>query len=835
MGTVTEFYREYEKNNLSQVRLPSAITEAYEIKACLKMSQEKQIYLAVSKVNWRKYIIKAVNISNHEKPEEEYRLNQGLKHRGIVPICELICEEDYRYLVREYAEGSTITELVEMSRDGYLHPEEIIRIVLMLCDILEYLHSRKPPVNHRDIKPVNIIITGQGECKLIDFGISRQFDEETKADTVAMGSRFSAPPEQYGFAQTDARSDIYAIGVLMFYMATGSLDIKEIEEYAIAKGLLGIIRKCTRFSPSERYETVKQLKASLIKYSIPVRQKKRICTAAIGAGIFLSLGMMILLDRRGEIQKRPDAGIEDGTEIVSVNGGLTGNEDLDEKIAAGKSGTVTDGKDAAETGYDSLAEGEGTMPGRMPSEDISQVSLADGKRDAPREPVSGPTLSPEQVTLEQVKQEQEISSTPQSASQPEDMSVKEAAAPTEAEAGSNSAVEPVKRPSPKSSSSVSAGDVRNSSDAKQTGGGTETSFDNSKDRTAEATSDPVVLTGIVYEFKSPLIEQAVREILGKSEKDEITRKDLSEITSFYLCGRQTYRKWNDHFVYGKNQYMRVAEYNASGQYLENGGITDLTDISQMINLESLALYNQNISDLTPLGKLRKLKQLGVGANSITVLDPLLSVESLEFLDISANPVDNADIKSLTGLPALKGLDLGGTDISSIYGIKDIPLTYLSIYDSKTGACEGLDQIKTLETFITTGVGNTITEAAIERIARLPALKYLHIMGSGEFDLSKLSSLDTLYSMDLCGSWIKDLKPLETLNIEKLWLDVMPSFELAGIEKLEKLVFVSLGGTNCTDYTQLLKLKHLKAVNCNEEQQKIMLEQMGEIPFRFGYY
>ncbi len=78
MGTVTEFYREYEKNNLSQVRLPSAITEAYEIKACLKMSQEKQIYLAVSKVNWRKYIIKAVNISNHEKPEEEYRLNQGL-------------------------------------------------------------------------------------------------------------------------------------------------------------------------------------------------------------------------------------------------------------------------------------------------------------------------------------------------------------------------------------------------------------------------------------------------------------------------------------------------------------------------------------------------------------------------------------------------------------------------------------------------------------------------------------------------------------------------------------------------------------------------------------
>lgn len=723
MGTVTEFYREYEKNNLSQVSLPSAITEAYEIKACLKMSQEKQIYLAVSKANWRKYIIKAVHIGSPEKPEDEYRLHQDLKHRGIVPVSELISEGEYRYLVREYAEGNTITELVEMSRDGYLPQEEIIRIVLMLCDILEYLHSRKPPVIHRDIKPDNIIIDGQGECKLIDFGISRQFHEETETDTVAMGSRFSAPPEQYGFAQTDARSDIYAIGVLIFYMASGSLDIKEIEEYTITKGLLGIIRKCTRFSPSERYETVKQLKESLMRHSLPVG-KKRICIAAIGAGIFLLLGMVLSLDRWREIHKSSASG---------------------------------------------LAEGEDTILAGM-AEDVPQISLAGERMGDAREPVSEPTLSPEQAEPEQVTSAQGISSISQSAP-----------------------------------------------------------------RAEEATPGSAVIQDTAYEFKSPQIEQAVREILGKSEKEEITLKDLSEITSLYLCGRQTYHNWTDHFVYGKSQYMRVAEYNESGKHLENGGITELEDVSQMINLESLALYNQNISDLTPLGKLRKLKQLGLGANNITVLEPLLSVQSLEFLDISANPVDNADIKSLTGLPALKGLDLGGTDISSIYEIKDIPLTYLSIYDCKTGACEGLDQITTLDTFITTGVGNTITEAAIERIAKLPALRYLHIMGSGDFDLSKLSSLDTLYSMDLCGSLIKDLKPLKTLNIEQLWLDVMPSFELAGIEKLEKLVFVSLGGTNCADYTPLLKLKNLKAVNCNEEQQKIMREQMGEIPFRFGYY
>jgi Leucine-rich repeat (LRR) protein len=832
MSTVTDFYREYEKNNLEQVRLPSAITEAYEIKACLKMSQEKQIYLAVSKINWRKYIIKAVSCASHENPEEEYRLNRSLKHPGIVPVCELISEGDYRYLVREYTEGSTITELVEMSRDGHLHLEEIIRIALLLCDILEYLHSCKPAVIHRDIKSDNIIMNEQGECKLIDFGISRQFNGETEADTVAMGTRFSAPPEQYGFAQTDARSDIYALGVLIFYMATGSPDIKEIEDYAIAKGLLGIIRKCTRFSPSERYETVKQLKASLIRCSFPARQKRRLCTGAAVAGLLLLSGMVLFVNQWKEIQKYTDSGQEAGTQIAAVDGGLTGNEESDGN-AAGKGGAVT--------GYGSPEEGKDTIPAPMGSDEVSQAPLSSGRIPDTQKPASGLTSSSEQETAAS-----EISSAPQTASHPdksikdaasrsEEVSLKEAGALPEAEAGSNSAAELVPGQLQKPSETLSARNAKASSGSEQAGEGTKSPINNSKDTIAEVKPNPSEIPDTAYEFKSPLIEQAVREILGKSEKDEITRKDLSEITSLYLCGRQTYRKWNDHFVYGKSQFMRVAEYNASGQYLENGGITDLTDISQMINLESLALYNQNISDLTPLGKLRKLKQLGVGANSITVLDPLLSVESLEFLDLSANPVDNTDIKSLTRLPALKGLDLGGTDISSIYGIKDIPLTYLSVYDSKTGACEGLDQIKTLETFITTGVGNTITEAAIERIARLPALRYLHIMGSGEFDLSKLSSLDTLYSMDLCGSLIKDLKPLETLSIEQLWLDVMPSFELAGIEKLEKLVFISLGGTNCTDYTPLLKLKHLKAVNCNEEQQKIMLEQLGEIPFRFGYY
>ena len=96
----------------------------------------------------------------------------------------------------------------------------MIRLCAKLAEILIYLHSRTPPVIHRDIKPENVIITEEKEPVLIDFDIARTFKTAEETDTVFFGTKGYAPPEQYGFAQTDCRSDIYAFGVLLRFLLT---------------------------------------------------------------------------------------------------------------------------------------------------------------------------------------------------------------------------------------------------------------------------------------------------------------------------------------------------------------------------------------------------------------------------------------------------------------------------------------------------------------------------------------------------------------------------------------------------------------------------------------
>ena len=119
---------------------------------------------------------------------------------------------------------------------------------------IEYLHSRKPPVIHRDIKPQNIILTPEGKCALIDFGTARLYKEANKEDTIFMGTQATAPPEQFGYGQSDERTDIYALGMLIRFLLTGSL---EKESNAIYSGALKKIEsKCTAFDPDKRYTDI---------------------------------------------------------------------------------------------------------------------------------------------------------------------------------------------------------------------------------------------------------------------------------------------------------------------------------------------------------------------------------------------------------------------------------------------------------------------------------------------------------------------------------------------------------------------------------------------------
>ncbi|MFX4261533.1 protein kinase domain-containing protein [Pelotomaculum propionicicum] len=144
----------------------------------------------------------------------------NLKHPALPHITDFFSlGEDRFYLVMDYIEGQTLKEIAV--RRGPIPEIEVLDWLEQLGDILDYLHNQKPPVIFRDLKPSNIMLTPDGTIKLIDFGIARHFRPDSTSDTAPYGSPGYAPPEQHGKTQTDARSDIYALGATLHHLLTG--------------------------------------------------------------------------------------------------------------------------------------------------------------------------------------------------------------------------------------------------------------------------------------------------------------------------------------------------------------------------------------------------------------------------------------------------------------------------------------------------------------------------------------------------------------------------------------------------------------------------------------
>ncbi len=237
-------------NNQPSLWKDDYISNTYEYIAGLNDSSDT--YIVINKMDKRKYILKQLKTFD----ENIYDTLKNEDITGIPKIYEIYhtCVDDEKMLVvaEEYIKGVSLSEYIEKNA---ITEEKLISIIIKLVDILTRLHSFNPPIIHRDIKPDNIIISDIGKTYLIDFNISRNYTGVKSKDTVIMGTAGFAAPEQFGFGESDARTDIYGLGAT----------IKNImEKCSISSGKLsGLTDKCTKLAPDERFQSVDEIKAYL--------------------------------------------------------------------------------------------------------------------------------------------------------------------------------------------------------------------------------------------------------------------------------------------------------------------------------------------------------------------------------------------------------------------------------------------------------------------------------------------------------------------------------------------------------------------------------------------
>ena len=177
----------------------------------------------------------------------------GIRCDNLPLTYDVIPCEDGMVVLEEYVDGMTVAQVMETGR---YRPAGARRVMQEVCRALHVLHEHG--LIHRDVKPENVMVTDSGRVVLIDFNASRRVSDATR-DTVIMGTVGYVSPEQLGVAQSDARTDIYAAGVLLNVMVTGRHPSE-----TLAPGRIGrIVRKCTRVNPDERYPSARKLAEAL--------------------------------------------------------------------------------------------------------------------------------------------------------------------------------------------------------------------------------------------------------------------------------------------------------------------------------------------------------------------------------------------------------------------------------------------------------------------------------------------------------------------------------------------------------------------------------------------
>lgn len=285
------------------------------------------VYLAMNEKANKQWAIKEMRKEKNKNYEimkqsliTETNLLKELKHPYLPSIADIIESDDTIIIVMDYVEGRPLSDI--LSEEGVIEEDKVADYAIQLCDVLDYLHSQKPPIIYRDLKPANIMLRPDGKITLIDFGTARKYNYDSVSDTTCLGTIGYAAPEQFAgetLRQTDARTDIYNLGATMYHLLTGvnpsepPYELYPIRRWdeSLSNGLEKIILRATRKDPDKRFNDCKEMSYALQHFrdlddSYIATQKKKIflfAASLILSFTFFSMAIVVNGMEKREISK----------------------------------------------------------------------------------------------------------------------------------------------------------------------------------------------------------------------------------------------------------------------------------------------------------------------------------------------------------------------------------------------------------------------------------------------------------------------------------------------------------------------------------------------------
>ena len=285
----------------------TTFNDTYEIKGLIGKGGMSTVYLAEHKRLHTRWAVKEVLKKGVQFDFlAESNILKRLQHPMLPRIVDIFEDANSIRIVEDFVEGITLEELLK--REKKVDEAQGLQWFRDLCGVLRYLHTQQPhPIIYRDMKPSNVMLQPDGTLKLIDFGIAREYKQESAADTTYIGTKGYAAPEQFGKAQTDARTDIYALGVTMYHLLTGKSPYEPPYEFVpvrqlvpgLSHGIEYILNKCVRPEPADRYQSIDELLDDLdhsYRFDAAwkkVQTTKRVRAAVIAVMLAASVGLMV--------------------------------------------------------------------------------------------------------------------------------------------------------------------------------------------------------------------------------------------------------------------------------------------------------------------------------------------------------------------------------------------------------------------------------------------------------------------------------------------------------------------------------------------------------------